>query len=269
MTDISATPHAAAAAPAPAELVACAHCGHMDSGTYCSACGKELVEDASRTVAHEVWELVVVNRLNNAKEYATTTWYLLARPTRFFVTALARPAARARHAFPEPAPQALRPGLVQGPVAFYLVSFVAAILVGKVTGAQVGEGLIPGLDDDFNNEISMLLLLLACGVYGAVFRWTSGRRISTEEAAIVSAYTMGAATAIFSLVGVIPHAEIPVGILWIYLLFGIPLTVLPRLYGMSRRRVLLAQMVAGFGALMALGLMATVIEALTGTAAAG
>lgn len=265
MTDIIATPEApTAAAP---ELVACAHCGHLDSGTYCSACGKELVEDASRTVAHEVWDMLVVDRLNDAKEFGTTIAYLVARPLRFFRTVLARPAQRAAHVFPEPVPQALRPGTVQGPVTFYVLCFVTSILVGKVTGTQVTGELIPGLDDDFNNELILLCLLVAFAVYGFAFRWASGRRISTEEAAIVSGYTMGATTALGTVLGMIPGAEVPLGILVLYILFGIPLLVLPRLYGMSRRRVIAAQLGAGFAAVMTLGLLVMGVQALTGAAA--
>lgn len=253
--------------PAAAELVACAHCGHLDSGTYCSACGKELADDPGRTVAHEIWDTLVVDRVNDARAFATTLGYLLARPGRFFRTVLARPAARAGHVFPEPAPPALPRGRVQGPVAFYVLSFVTAILVGKITGAEVSGELIRGLDDDFNNEITLLLLLLAFGVYGVVFRWASGRRISTEEAAIVSGYTMGASTALAALLGVLPGGETVAGFVALYLVIGVPLAVLPRLYGLSRRRVFAAQLGAGFIALMALGLLILAVQWLAGTPA--
>jgi hypothetical protein len=259
MTDTTLTPAAAA------DLVACAHCGHLDSGTYCSACGKELAEDPARTVAHDVWDMLVVDRLNDAREFATTIWHLVIRPRTFFRTVLARPAARAGHVFPEPVPPALRPGSVQAPVTFYVLSFVTAILIGKITGAEMGAQLIPGLDDDFNNELALLFFLLAFGVYGLVFRWASGRRISTEEAAIVSGYTMGASTALGSLIGVIPGGQVAGGLAGLYLVFVVPLLVLPRLYALSRRRVLVAQGVAGFSALLSLGLMAMAVQSLTGT----
>lgn len=268
MTDITAPSHAAATAAAP-EPIACAHCGHLDAGTYCSGCGKPLVVDPDHTVAHEVWEMLVVDRLNDAKEFVTTIGLLLARPRRFFATVLARPAARAGHVFPEPAPQPLRRGLVQGPVAFYVLSFVTAILVGKITGVQATGEVIPGLDDDFNNELILLFVLLAFGVYGITFRWASGRRISTEEAAIVSGYTMGASTALATLLGAVPGAQTAAGFLALYLMIGVPLIVLPRLYALSRRRVLAAQAAAGLCALLALGLMMMAVQALTGTAAAG
>lgn len=253
MTDISPTPNAAAAARAP-ELVACAHCGHLDSGTYCSACGKELVEDERRTVAHDVWELLVVDRLNDAREYATTTWYLVRHPLRFFATVLARPAARAKHVFPHPAPRPLPTGIVQRPVTFYLLSFVASILIGKIMGAQANE-LIPGLDDDFNNELMLLVVLSGFAAYGAAFRWASGRRISTEEAAIVSTYTMGAGTLVAAVSTAFPATAPAAGLGVLYLLLGIPLIVLPRLYGISLLRVLASQAVAGFCGLSAMVLL--------------
>lgn len=250
--------------PAAAELVACAHCGHLDSGTYCSACGKELVEDPSRTVVHDIWEMLVVDRLNDAREFGTTIWHLLVRPWNLFRTVLARPAARAGHVFPEAVAGTLRPGSVQKPVTFYVLSFVTAILVGKITGAEVSGQLVQGLDDDFNNELILLFLLLAFAVYGFVFRWASGRRISTEEAAIVSGYTMGAATALTALLSALPGGETAAAFLSLYLIVGVPLLVLPRLYGMSRRRVFVAQLGAGFAAFVALGLMILAVQAVTG-----
>jgi hypothetical protein len=254
-----------ALSPAAADVVACAHCGHLDSGTYCSACGKELADDPGRTVAHEIWDMLVVDRLNDARAFATTIGYLLARPRRFFRTVLARPAVRAGHVFPEPVPDALPRGAVQSPVTFYVLSFVTAILVGKLTGAEVSGELISGLDDDFNNELTLLLLLLTFGVYGLAFRWASGRRISTEEAAIVSGYTMGAATALTALMGVLPAGQVAAGLVSLYLIVGVPLAVLPRLYGISRRRVLAAQVAAGFVAFVALGLLVLAVQRLTGT----
>lgn len=264
MTDISPTPDAAAVASAP-ELVACAHCGHRDSGTYCSACGKELVEDESRTVAHEVWELLVVDRLNDAKEYATTTWYLLRHPLRFFATVLARPAARAGHVFPEPAPQPLPKGVVQRPVTFYLISFVTALLLGKVLGIQAPE-VIPGLDDDFANELMLLLVVVTFALYGVVFRWMSGRRISTEEVAVLSAYTIGASAIFTPLSLAFPSISGAAALAGFYLVWGIPLLLLPRMYGMSRRRVLLSQGVAACGAFAVLVAMIVGLQLLTGTA---
>lgn len=253
-----------AIAPAAADLVACAHCGHLDSGTYCSACGKELADDPGRTVAHDIWDMLVVDRLSDARAFATTIGYLVARPRVFFRTVLARPAARAGHVFPEPVPAALPRGLVQGPVTFYVLSFVTAILVGKITGAEAGGELVRGLDDDFNNELTLLLLLLAFGVYGLVFRWASGRRISTEEAAIVSAYTMGASTALLALLGALPGGETAASFTTLYLVVGVPLAVLPRLYGISRRRVFVAQLGAGFAAMMGLGAMILAVQWLAG-----
>jgi hypothetical protein len=249
---------------APADRVACAHCGHLDSGTYCSACGKELADDASRTVAHEVWDLLVVDRLNDAREFATTTWYVAARPLRFFRTVLARPAARASHVFPEPVPPALPRGMVQSPVVFYALSFVTAVLAGKITGTPFAAEIVPGLDDDFNNELSLLVVLAMMGIYGVLFRLASGRRISAEEAAIVTGYTVGASTALTALAGMLPGGQAAGGLLSAYLMFGVPLIVLPRLYGISRPRVIAAQVGAGLGALFVAGLAGMGVTAVLG-----
>ena len=242
MTDVSTATATAT------DLVACAHCGHPDNGTYCSGCGKELAGDAHQTVLHEVWEMLVVDRLTDAREFATTTWHLVAKPLRFFRTVLARPAARASHVFPEPVPEALPRGLVQAPVKFYVLSFVTSLLVSKITGAEIQQW-IPGVDDDFNNELSLLVLLVLFGLYGMMFRWTSGRRISAEEAAIVSSYTVGAAAAINAVLSMVPRMTTVAGLIAMYLMIGIPLIVLPRLYRMSRRRVFVAQVAAALGAM--------------------
>lgn len=258
MTDIVATPEAAA------EIVACAHCGHLDSGTYCSACGKELRDDPNRTVLHDVWEMVVVDRLNDAREFAATAWYMTARPLRFFRTTLARPAARASHVFPEPVPETLPKGIVQSPVVFYVLSFVTAVLVGKITGEPFTAEIVRGLDDDFNNELSLLLVLVMFGLYGMLFRLASGRRISAEEAAVVTGYTVGASTALNAICGMVPGGEFAGGLLSLYLIFIVPLIVLPRLYGIRRPRVIAAQIVAGFGALLIIGLAGAGVMAVFG-----
>lgn len=75
---------------------------------------------------------------------------------------------------------------------------------------------------------------------------------------------MGATTTLGTVLGMIPGADVPLMLVVLYLMFGIPLIVLPRLYGMSRRRVVAAQLGAGFAALMTLGLLASGIQALTG-----
>ena len=198
----------------------------------------------------EIWEMLVVDRVTDARAFATTMWLMVAKPVRFFRTVLARPAMRASHLFPEPVPEALPKASVQSPVVFYVLSFVTAVLVGKITGQPFTAEIVKGLDDDFNNELSLLLVLVVFAVYGMIFRWTSGRRISTEEAAIVSGYTMGAATAIAALAGMVPGGEMVGGFVSMYVVFGLPLIALPRLYGISRRRVLVAQVGAGLGALL-------------------
>jgi hypothetical protein len=253
---IPMTEIATAAAP---ELVACQHCGHLDSGTFCSGCGKQLADDPSRTVAHDIWEMLVVDRLNDAREYATSSFYLVVRPLRFFRTVLDRPAMRASHVFPEPVPQALPRGRVQPPVTFFVLSFVTSILVGKITGVQATDQWIKGIDQDFNDELSLVAMIVLLGIYGTLFRYTAGKRISTEEAAILSGYTVGGSAGISAILSMVPSGDTIGGLLVLYLMLVVPQIVLPRLYRISRPRVLVAQVGAAFGAVIILAMMVGLI----------
>jgi hypothetical protein len=97
-----------------------------------------------------------------------------------------------------------------------------------------------------------------------LFRLASGRRISAEEAAIVTGYTVGASTALTALAGMLPGGQAAGGLLSAYLMFGVPLIVLPRLYGISRPRVIAAQVGAGLGALFVAGLAGMGVTAVLG-----
>ena len=234
----------------PAGTIACAHCGHLDQGTYCSACGKELAPTDKHVLA-EAWEHIVMDRVEDLREYAMTTWWSVVRPLRFFRTAMTGPAQRAGHGFPEPVPEALPRSAVQSPVKYLVLSFIASVLASKATGTQVGE-LIPGLGEELNTEFSILLLMTYLGLYGLGFHWSTGRRISVEEAAVFNAYVAGAAIICTALMTLTPEsmtwallAELA---LFVYVAMVLPYKVLPRLYPMRKRRVFVAQIGAFVGA---------------------
>lgn len=239
----------AAASP----LVDCPHCGEMGSGTYCSACGRPL---ADRSVLREAWDQVVVERLQDLRDYATTTFWLFARPVRFFRTALAAPARRAGHAFPEPVPQPLPRHSIQGPVAYFLLSFVASLITAKIAGTAGELQIFKGADDDLNNEVLLAFMLLFVGLYALCFRWSTGKRISTEEAAVFSGYVGGANAMFTGIFALLPGQAYLNFALAIYLAAVVPQAVFTRLYGLSRRRVVAAQVggVLGAMAILILGL---------------
>lgn len=248
--------------PAAADLVTCPHCGHLDSGTFCSGCGKELAP-THKPVLVEAWEHVVVDRVQDLRAFLETTWWLVARPRRFFRTALAGPAGRAGHAFPQPAPQAFAPGVLQTPVKYLILSFIANVLASKAAGSQVTE-VIPGLGglgEEVNVEFSLLLLLAYLGLYGLAFHWSTGRRISVEEAAVFNGYLTGTnLLAMAALILTPTHINLlfaAESLLLVYVGLVLPYVVLPRLYGFSKRRVLAAQVGAfvGAGVLVFLGMM--------------
>lgn len=244
------------------DLVACAHCGNLDSGTYCSACGKELAPTHKHTVA-EAWETIVVDRVQDLREYATTAWWLVARPSRFYRTVMTGPARRAGHVFPEPVPDAFPAGRLQTPVKFLIVSFIAYVLASKAVGENVID-LIPGLGglaEELNMEFALLMLLAYLALYGLAFHWSTGRRISVEEASVFNAYLAGANLLLMAAVVVTPgtwalvlSAEL---LLLGYVGLVLPYRVLPRLYAMRKRRVLGAQLgaFAGASGLMVAGLV--------------
>lgn len=256
-------------APA-AHLVACVHCGHMDSGTYCSACGQELA-DTHKPVLAEVWEHVVVDRVQDVRTFLSTAFMMVARPRRFFRTVMAGPARGAGHVFPEPAAEPLRPGLVQTPVKFLILAFITNVLASKAAGSAVTE-IIPGfggLGEELNVEFSLLLLMVYLGLYGLAFHWSTGRRISVEEAAVFNGYLTGANLLVMAAYTLTPkHLDLLLlaqTVLVLYVGIVLPYVVLPRLYGFSKRRVFAAQ-VGAFAGAAVLVFLAVFVVALVQTA---
>lgn len=253
-----------------ADHVACVHCGHMDSGTYCSACGRELA-DAHKPVLAEVWEHVVVDRVRDVRTFLSTACMMVARPHRFFRTVMAGPARRAGHVFPEPAAEPLRPGLVQTPVKFLILAFITNVLASKAAGSAVTE-IIPGfggLGEELNVEFSLLLLMALLGLYGVAFHWSTGRRISVEEAAVFNGYLTGANLLVMAAYTVtskrLDLVLLAETLLVVHVALILPYVVLQRLYGFSKRRVLAAQVGAVLGT-AALAFLAVFVVALVQTA---
>lgn len=251
----------------PADAIACAHCGHLDQGKYCSACGKELAPTEKHVVA-EAWEHIVMDRVEDLREYAMTTWWIVARPLRFFRTAMTGPAQRAGHVFPDPVPDPLPRSAVQSPVKYLVLSFIASVLASKASGTQVGE-LVPGLGEELNTEFGILLLMTYLGLYGLGFHWSTGRRISVEEAAVFNAYVAAAAIVCTALMTLTPEsmgwvllAELA---LFVYVAMVLPYKVLPRLYPMRKRRVFVAQIGAFIGATVLLLIGIGIVMAVAGT----
>jgi hypothetical protein len=239
-------------APAATRLSACAHCGNLDAGTYCSACGKEL-SGAHKPVLVEAWEHMVVDRVNDLRDFATTTAAMLARPHRFFRTVLEGPAERGGHVFPEPVAAALSRGRLQTPVKYLILSVVAMFLASKLggEGAEIFPGA-SGISEEVGTELFPLMLVVFLAVYGVGFRLASGKRVSVEEVAVFNAYLYGAVLLTVGAMAVTPESwmallAVEVGVL-IEAALVLPYLVLPRLYGLSKRRIFFAQMCGGFGA---------------------
>jgi hypothetical protein len=233
-----------------ADHVVCVHCGHLDSGTYCSACGRELSQ-AHKPVLTEAWEHVVADRVQDVRACLATAGTVIARPHRFFRTVLAAPAARAGHAFPEGGAQPVSRAWVQTPVKFFILGFIASLLGTKLTGTELAPW-IPGLNEDLNSELTLLIMLGFMGLYGVLFQRTSGRRISTEEAWVFNAYLVGTNGLLSGLFTLTPASwewlAAVEGMVVLYIGFVLPHVVLPRLYAIGRPRLVVAQLAAGLGA---------------------
>jgi hypothetical protein len=239
-----------AAAPA---LTACPHCGFMDSGGYCSSCGGALAPQEPKSMGRLLWEHAVAERAHGAAGYLRTTWWVFARPTSFFRAAMQRSAHRAGHEFPSlPASATLvPPRSVYDPVKYLFFSFVLAFLAEKVSGRDAGFQVIPNMPEELNAELMPLLMLGYIGAYSLAFHYTSGRRVSTGESAVFSAYSAGAFLFTMMLILVTPESFslVLIGELLLMLfLVALPYIVFPRLYPITRGRLLLAQIGAGIGA---------------------
>ena len=97
----------------------------------------------------------------------------------------------------------------------------------------MGE-LVPGLGEELNTEFSILLLMTYLGLYGLGFHWSTGRRISVEEAAVFNAYVAATAIICTALMTLTPESMTWVLLaelaLFIYVGGVVPYKVLPRLY---------------------------------------
>jgi hypothetical protein len=176
-------------------------------------------------------------------------------------------AQRANHVFPEPVPEALPRRDILSPVKYLVLSFIASVLSSKIMGVAP-TGLIPGLVEALNEEFTLLVLMTYLALYGISFHWSTGRRISVEEAAVFNGYLAGANLLVLSIMTVAEKLEwlVMAGFaLFLFVGVVLPYGALPRLYALSKKRVLVAQIGAFLVSIILLGLGVQLVTAVAGT----
>jgi hypothetical protein len=254
----------------------CGNCGFEDTGHYCSRCG-ETLHGTRDTVLEILWSDMVEGPLHNLFALAKTTWLILLHPRHFFGGVLKR--QRGLTSFPFFLAPAWRrvshkphgvPNAVKYFVLIYTLSFVGAWAFGVDVFPEIPfpvfdrHAKLPGA---FAEPLILVLVVCAAWMYAAAVSRLLGGRIDTEVLTKFMLYLNG--FALIPLVGMavagLEHRWIFFVFLsfWLYALFVLPQTALPRLFGISRVRLGFAQA----GAAVANGVMIVTMIFVAGIAA--
>lgn len=250
-----------AAARAPRQRVrreggSCGNCGFEDTGHYCSRCGEPL-HGTRDTVLEILWSDMVEGPLHNLFALGKTTWLILWHPRHFFGGVLKK--QRGLTSFPFFLAPAWRrvshkphgvPNAVKYFVLIYTLSIVGTWAIGVDLFPEIPFPLrdpnakLPGA---FNEPLILVLVVCAAWMYAAAVSRLLGGRIDTEVLTKFMLYLNG--FALIPLVGMATagkHAWVFLACLagWLYALFVLPQMALPRLFGISHRRLGVAQAVA-------------------------
>jgi hypothetical protein len=232
----------------------CGNCGFADTGHYCSRCGEPL-HGTQDTVLEILWSDIVEGPLHNLFALGKTTWLILVSPRHFFSGVLKR--QRGLTSFPFFLAPAWRrvshkphgvPNAVKYFVLIYTLSFVGAWALGVDVFPQIPvpmfgrDAQLPGA---FAEPLILALVVGAAWMYAAAVSRLLGGRIDTEVLTKFMLYLNG--FALIPLVGMAvagiehPRVFLVCLALWLYALFVLPQMALPRLFGISRTRLGLAQ----------------------------
>jgi len=232
----------------------CGNCGFEDTGHYCSRCGEPL-HGTQDTVLEILWSDMVEGPLHNLFALGKTTWLILVSPRHFFSGVLKR--QRGLTSFPFFLAPAWRrvshkphgvPNAVKYFVLIYTLSFVGAWAFGVDVFPEIPVpmfGRNAKLPGAFAEPLILALVVGAAWMYAAAVSRLLGRRIDTEVLTKFMLYLNG--FALIPLVGMavagIQHPWIFGAFLagWLYALFVLPQMALPRLFGISRTRLGIAQ----------------------------
>ncbi|HYH81082.1 MAG TPA: hypothetical protein VEX86_14870 [Longimicrobium sp.] len=246
----------------------CGNCGFADTGTYCSRCGEPL-HGTKDTVLQIVWSDLVEGPVHNLFALLKTTWLILARPRRFFDGVLRRQHGMTHVPFfmaPVWRRVSHKPHGVPNAVKYFVLTYTLTFLGAWIVGVDVIKPIpfpLRGPDAELPGAVTEALMLLfvvcAAYVYSAVLSRLLGGKIPTELLTRFMLYLNGFALIPFVGIAVsLGHTWILLVCIagWLYALFVLPQVSLPRIFGISRVRLGLAQ--AG-AAVANLGLMAVMV----------
>jgi hypothetical protein len=246
-------PAAAPAAPARREGGHCGNCGFEDSGHYCSRCGEPL-HGTRDTVLQILWADLVEGPVHNGFALAKTTWLMLARPRRFFDGVLRRqhgmthvpfflaPVWRRVSHKPHGVPNA-----VKYFVLIYTLTFLGAWMVGVSVFPSIPipfRGPTAKLPGEFAEPLFLLFVVFAAAMYSKAVSLLLGGKIPTELLTRFMLYLNGFALIPFVGMAVFRHnlwGSVAFMAFWLYALFVLPQLALPRIFGISHRRLGFAQ----------------------------
>lgn len=237
----------------------CGNCGFHDTGHYCSRCGEPL-HGIEEGVMEVFWSDMVEGPLHNLFALAKTTWLMLLHPHRFFHGVLRR--QRALSGFPfflAPAWRAVshKPHGVPNAVKYFMLVFTLSAVSSLAFGVRLipeFHGVIPlgdTLPGGFVESVFLLFMIVSVWMYGRAMSRLLGGRIDSEVLTRFMLYLNGFALIPFAGMGIagVDHQWIFLvfSILWLYVLFVLPQVALPRLFGVSRWRLAMAQGGAAVG----------------------
>jgi hypothetical protein len=252
-------PAEAAAAPARAFRVRepggrCDNCGFEDTGHYCSRCGEPL-HGTRDTVPQILWADLVEGPVHNGFALAKTTWLILVRPRRFFDGVLRRQHGMTHVPFflaPVWRRVSHKPHGVPNAVKYFVLIYSLTVLGAWAVGVNVfpsipipfrGPGAV--LPSAFAEPLFLLFVVAAAWMYSRAMSLLLGGRIPTELLTRFMLYLNG--FALIPFVGMAVSgtrhraAFLACLALWLYALFVLPHMALPRIFGVSRTRLGLAQ----------------------------
>lgn len=240
----------------------CGNCGFHDTGHYCSRCGEPL-HGIEEGVMEVFWSDMVEGPLHNLFALAKTTWLMLLHPHRFFHGVLRR--QRALSGFPfflAPAWRAVshKPHGVPNAVKYFMLVFTLSAVSSLAFGVRIVPE-IPGwilgetLPGGFAESVFLLFMVVSVWTYAHVMSRLLGGRIDSEVLTRFMLYLNGFALIPFAGMGIagVDHQWIFLvfSLLWLYVLFVLPQVALPRLFGVSRWRLAVAQGGAAVGNVLA------------------
>jgi hypothetical protein len=232
----------------------CGNCGFKDTGHYCSRCGEPL-HGTEESVMEILWSDLVEGPLHNLFALGKTCWLMLVHPHRFFHGVLRRQRGLAGFPFflaPAWSRVSHKPHGVPNAVKYFVLTYTLALICAWVFGVN----LVPEIPVDwflgrgaklhsaFSEPLLLLFVVFAAWSYAVTVSKLLGGRIDAGILTRFMLYLNGFALIPFmgmAVAGEYRWVLLVCLLLWLYVLFVLPQVALPRLFGVSRSRLAMAQ----------------------------